>query len=75
MDDLLTIAETAKRLGISTGSVRRLIDRGVLLPFRPTERRVVLSAAAIEEYLHSTRDVPREKKESKPVTRRAMKYL
>ena len=48
---LLTISEVAERLGISTRSVRRLVERQELAVVRLSKRLVRISPAALTAFI------------------------
>ena len=49
---LLTISEVADRLGISTRSVRRLVEREELTTVRLSKRLIRISPAALSGFIH-----------------------
>ena len=54
---LLTVAESARRLGVSESTVWRMIRRGELTSVRSAGRRLVL-AEAVAHRVRSAADVP-----------------
>lgn len=52
----LTPAQVAAALGISRSAVYALVDSGRLPCRRPTRRKILISAEAVEEFRIKTRD-------------------
>lgn len=52
----LTPAQVAHALGISRSAVYALVDTGRLPCRRPTRRKILISAEAVEDYRAKTRD-------------------
>lgn len=50
-DTYLTIDETAKRLGVSDDTVRRLMNQGTLPSIRLGHRTVRISLHALDKYM------------------------
>lgn len=56
-NDLLSIDDVARRLSVSTRTVRRLIRRGVLVAHRISKNIIRVSAASVTQLLETTRIV------------------
>jgi excisionase family DNA binding protein len=54
-DERLTVGETAKELGVSEKTVRRLIHRGALPAYRISERTTYVLRADLQVFLQSSR--------------------
>jgi excisionase family DNA binding protein len=52
-DERLSLAEAANRLGVSVRTTRRLIDRGELVAYRPSERKVWIHEEDLIKYLEA----------------------
>lgn len=48
---LLTLPQAAEKLGVSTSTVERLINRGELVPIRPTGGKPRLTSLELERYV------------------------
>lgn len=63
-EERLSVGQAAEELGISERSTRRLIDRGELVAYRPTPRKIWILGEDLRAFLESRRTSTASKREA-----------